>query len=56
MPSSISFRRFLRDERGGVLLEFLLFLPLLIWTPRRPLQRMRPRLPKSPPRQSPPRR
>jgi len=32
MPSSISFRRFLRDERGGVLLEFLLFLPLLIWT------------------------
>lgn len=32
MPSSISFRRFFRDERGGVLLEFLLFLPLLIWT------------------------
>lgn len=27
-----SFKRFLRDERGAVLLEFLLFLPLLVWT------------------------
>lgn len=27
-----SFNRFLRDERGGVLLEFVLFLPFLVWT------------------------
>lgn len=32
MHGTNSFRRFLRDERGGVLLEFLLFFPLLIWT------------------------
>lgn len=31
MPRNIDFRRFLRDERGSVLLEFLLFLPILVW-------------------------
>jgi hypothetical protein len=31
MLSAESFRRFLRDERGGVLVEFLLMFPLMIW-------------------------
>jgi Flp pilus assembly pilin Flp len=32
MTGKASFGRFLRRERGAVLVEFLLFFPLLVWT------------------------